>query len=67
MGQEEVFNILKKHKGQWFTVKQVYVLLKGLDITKDNVSNSLGRLRKKSMIKYKSDSERRRIFLYSSK
>jgi len=60
MGQTEIVNLLKKHKGQWFVSGQIEKLLKG-----STVSVSLGRLRRHSEIKFKANPSRKGCYLYS--
>jgi len=60
MGQEEVINLLKKHKGQWFNSGQIEKLLGG-----STINVSLCRLRKHKDIKFKPNPNRKRCYLYS--
>jgi glycosyltransferase involved in cell wall biosynthesis len=50
MGQQEVFNFLKKHTGKWFTSKDISNML---DVSLGSVTNNLKKLRKteKSFLK----------------
>lgn len=52
MGQQEVFNFLKSHKGKWFTSKEISDLL---NVSLGSVTNNLKKLRKTeaNVIKYK--------------
>lgn len=60
MGQEEVINLLKKHKGQWFNAHQIEKLLNS-----STVCTSLTRLRKHSEIKFKPNPKFKGGYLYS--
>lgn len=55
MGQQEVFNFLKTHKGSWFTSKQISAET-GVSI--GSVTMSLKKLRKSQLIKYKNTGKR---------
>jgi hypothetical protein len=52
MGQQEVFNFLKKNRAKWFTSKEI---AKGLKASLGSVTNNLKKLRKteKDILKYK--------------
>ena len=52
MGQQEVFNFLKKNKGRWFTSKDI---ARGLNVSLGSVTNNLKKLRKteRDTLKYK--------------
>lgn len=52
MGQQEVFNFLKKHKNKWYTTKEISDLL---NVSIGSVTNNLKKLRitEKRLIKYK--------------
>jgi DNA-binding transcriptional regulator GbsR (MarR family) len=55
MGQQEVFNFLKMHKGAWFTSKQIS---KETGVSIGSVTMSLKKLRKSQLIKYKNTGKR---------
>ncbi len=55
MGQQEVYNFLKEHKGKWYTSKQIS-LETGVSI--GSVTMSLKKLRKSQLIKYKNTGKR---------
>jgi len=59
MGQIEVLNLLKKHKGHWLTSRQ----MRGVLDNSSTVCVSLMRLRRHSEIKFK----REKCYLYSYK
>lgn len=61
MGKREVYNFLEKHKGMWFTVKQIEKQL-GLS----TVGLSLRKLRRLSEVKYKKVLNKGKTYLYSS-
>jgi Mn-dependent DtxR family transcriptional regulator len=50
MGQQEVYDFLKKHKRKWFTSKEI---AKGLSVSIGSVTNNLKKLRKTNSIKHK--------------
>ena len=50
MGQQEVYNFLKEHKGKWFTSKQIS---HETGVSIGSVTMSLKKLRKSQLIKYK--------------
>ncbi|MEM3373745.1 MAG: HTH domain-containing protein [Candidatus Woesearchaeota archaeon] len=52
MGQQEVFNFLKKHNGKWLTSKEISEMM---NVSIGSVTNNLKKLRKteKRLIKYK--------------
>ena len=52
MSQDDVYTLLKKHKGQKFTTKQ---LSKRLGISTGSVTTNCNRLRRGNMIRFKYD------------
>jgi Mn-dependent DtxR family transcriptional regulator len=50
MGQQEVYDYLKKHKHKWFTSKEIAL---GLAVSIGSVTNNLKKLRKTNSIKHK--------------
>ena len=48
MGQREVLNFLEKHKGEWFTARQI-----GERLKLSTVSTSLRKLKYRSDVEYK--------------
>ena len=55
MGQQEIYDFLKQHKGEWFTSKEISEMLK---ISIGSVTMSLKKLRKTNMIKFKNSGKR---------
>ena len=55
MGQQEVYNFLKEHKGKWFTSKEIS---KETGVSIGSVTMSLKKLRKSQLIKYKNTGKR---------
>ena len=49
MGQQEVYNFLKKHKGKWFTSKEI---ADGLKASVGSVTTCLQKLRDSSAIDF---------------
>ena len=68
MGQQEVYDFLKKHKGKWFTSKEV---ANGLKASVGSVTTCLKKLRDTSAIyfEYKNriGSTRKNAYVYSFK
>lgn len=64
MGQQEVYNFLKKNHSQWFTSKQI---AKGLQVSLGSVTNNLKKLRQSKEILYKESPLRKNMFLYKYK
>ena len=60
MGQQEVYDFLCKHKGKWFTSREISEKLK---ISIGSVTMSLKKLRKTNIIKYKNTGQRN-MFMY---
>lgn len=50
MGQQEVYDFLKKHKGKWFTSKEI---ANNLEASQGSVTTCLQKLRESSAIDYK--------------
>lgn len=63
MGQQEVYEFLTKHKGKWFTSRQI---ANALDISIGSVTMSLKKLRKTNIIEFK-NSGPRNTFEYAVK
>lgn len=55
MGQQEVYDFLKKNKGSWFTSRQIS---EKLGVSIGSVTMSLKKLRKTNLIKYKNTGKR---------
>ena len=55
MGQQEVYDFLCKHKGQWFTSRDIS---ESLGVSIGSVTMSLKKLRKTNLIKYKNTGKR---------
>ncbi len=63
MGQQEVFDYLKKHKSKWHKSKEIS---KGLKVSIGSVTNCLKKLRKTSSIAYR-ETERKNQYEYKYK
>ena len=50
MGQQEVYDFLKKHAGKWYTSKEISRMLK---TSIGSVTNNLAKLRKRGEISFK--------------
>ena len=63
MGQQEVFQFLKEHKGKWFTSKDI---ASNLNVSVGSVTNNLKKLRRTEaeVLNYKMDGNR---YLYKFK
>ncbi|MFH0875732.1 MAG: hypothetical protein V1859_07375 [archaeon] len=55
MGQQEVYDFLKKFRTKWFTSKQIAV---GLKVSIGSVTNNLKKLRKTGSVKHKMSENR---------
>ena len=55
MGQQEVYNFLKKHKGKLFTSKEI---ADGLEASQGSVTTCLKKLRDSSAVNYKYPNQR---------
>jgi len=63
MGQQEVYNFLKRNKNKWLSSREIS---EGLRASMGSVTNSLKKLRKGKVIDFK-DSERKNQFEYKFK
>jgi Mn-dependent DtxR family transcriptional regulator len=64
MGQQEVYEFLKKNKRKWFTSKEI---AKGLNVSLGSVTNNLKKLRSSKEILYKESSKRKNMYWYKFK
>jgi len=55
MGQQEVYDFLRKNKNRWFTSRDIS---EALDVSIGSVTMSLKKLRKTNIIKYKNIGKR---------
>ncbi|MBU0756856.1 MAG: winged helix-turn-helix domain-containing protein [Nanoarchaeota archaeon] len=55
MGQQEVYDFLKKNKKDWFTSKDI---AERLDVSIGSVTNNLKKLRKSGSVKFKFDNNK---------
>jgi len=55
MGQQEVYDFLKKQKNKWFTSRDIS---EALEVSIGSVTMSLKKLRKTNIIKYKNTGKR---------
>ncbi|MBI5390520.1 hypothetical protein HZB02_03460 [Candidatus Woesearchaeota archaeon] len=63
MGQQEVYNFLKKHKTKWFTSRDIS---ENINISLGSVTMSLKKLRKSKLILYRVTGKRN-LFEYKFK
>jgi len=65
MGQQEVYDFLKKHKGKWYTSKEI---ANGLKASVGSVTTCLQKLRDSSAIDYKypdkTNTSRKNAYVY---
>ena len=64
MGQQEVFDFLKKNQDKWWTSKQIAL---GLKASIGSVTTTLTKLRKRKDVKYKMSKEKTNMYLYQYK
>ena len=64
MGQNDIYQFLKKNGGKWFTSKEISG---ALDIGSSSVSTCLKRLRNHKTIFFKQGLERKGMFVYKIK
>jgi CRP-like cAMP-binding protein len=64
MGQQEVYNFLKKNKAKWFTSKEV---AKATNLSYGSVTNNLTKLRRSGEVHFKESKKRASMFLYTYK
>ncbi|MBW2966223.1 HTH domain-containing protein [Candidatus Woesearchaeota archaeon] len=64
MGQQEIYDFLKKSKSNWYNSKEIS---NKLDVSIGSVTNSLKKLRLSEAVHFKSDEQRRNAFLYKFK
>ena len=68
MGQQEVYSFLKKHKGKWFTSKEIS---NNLEASQGSVTTCLQKLRESSAIDYKypnkTSASRKNAYVYRFK
>ena len=63
MGQQEVYNFLKKNKNKWYLSKEIS---KKLGVSIGSVTNCLKKLRENKAINYK-ETKRKNQFMYRFK
>ena len=61
MGQQEVYDFLKKNKGKWGTSKEIS---KKMGASQGSVTTTLTKLRKRKDVQFKMSEERTNMFLY---
>ena len=64
MGQQEVFDFLKKNPDNWWTSKKI---AKKIDASIGSVTTTLTKLRKRKDVQYKMSKERVNMYLYKFK
>ena len=62
MGQQEVYDFLKKNRNMWFTSKEISKEVYGIYETKTSVNSCLRRLRKNRFVEWKQD--KRGVYSY---
>lgn len=63
MGQQEVYNLLKRHRNKWFSTKEI---VNKLRISSGSVANSLKKLREGKIIDFKLEKRiaNRNVYVY---
>ena len=64
MGQQEIYDFLKKYKSKWYNSREV---CKELNVSIASATNALKKLRESKSINFKQDSNRTNSFLYKFK
>jgi predicted transcriptional regulator len=64
MGQNDVYQFLKKNKGKWFNSKEI---AEAIEVGSSSISISLKRLRKHKMVLFKKNPEKGSTYLYRFK
>jgi len=64
MGQQEVYDFLKKNKGKWWTSKEI---ANKIDASVGSVTTTLTKLRKIDDVSFKMSKEKTNMFLYMFK
>ncbi|MFH2021165.1 MAG: hypothetical protein ABIJ34_07130 [archaeon] len=64
MGQQEVYDFLKKHKDTWWSSKEIAGKMVA---SLGSVTTTLNKLRKRHDIKYKMSKEKTNMYLYKFK
>ena len=62
MGQQEVYDFLKKNKDTWFSSKEI---AEKLEASVGSVTTTLAKLRKQKDIKFKRSLKKRNMYFYS--
>ena len=64
MGQQEIYDFLKKHKSKWYTTKEITNKVK---VSVGSVTNAVKKLRHSNVVHFKRDNYNRIAFLYKFK
>lgn len=64
MGQQEIYDFLKKYRTKWYTSKKISDKLK---VSVGSVTNALKKLRHSNVVHFKRDNFKRNAFLYKFK
>ena len=64
MGQQEIYDFLKKNKRKWYTSREISDKLK---VSIGSVTNALKKLRYSGLLHFKRDDLKRNAFLYKFK
>lgn len=64
MGQQEIYDFLKKNRARWYNTKEIS---NKLDVSIGSVTNALKKLRYSGLLYFKRDDSIRNAFLYKFK
>lgn len=64
MGQQEVYNFLKKNKGKWWASKEI---AKSMDASLGSVTTTLTKLRKRDDVSFKMAKDKKNMYMYKFK
>ena len=64
MGQQEIYDFLKKYSARWYNTKEISDKLK---VSIGSVTNALKKLRYSGLLHFKRDDFKRNAFLYKFK
>jgi len=64
MGQQEIYDFLKKYRAKWYTSKDISGKL---NVSIGSVTNALKKLRHSNVLHFKKDSQKTNTFLYKFK
>ena len=64
MGQQEIYDLLKKNKTRWFTTKDIS---KQIDVSIGSITSCVKKMRISNFLNFKEEPRKRKTFLYSFK